>query len=616
MSSVHPQRATRPRRARGGGRGRPDVRDRARRARATRRRRGRDRTRPPRRSRRPATSSGLDRPLPLQIGSYFAGIVSGDWGVSLRHAPARARRISDTSLPRRSSWSPWRCWSRSPSACRSAWSRRGGGGGRRTGWSALIAVLGVSMPIVLAGAHPAARLLPAAPPVARRRAVRPEPRLHAPAHPVHAHAGRRRADHRELGRASERAGAPRAAGDRHRRLPARRGRRGWSARPCSTRWARITCAWCARSGSRSDRCSADSRCGPRGTRSSRSSRSCSPTRWSTRSWSRRSSTGRASAATPPRRSPRSTRRRSSASRCSWPSSTWSRNLVVDFAQAAHRPEDPAAMSDAVIERPTAGGGLRRAAATVRHNPLLAAGAAIAPVHRAGRAPRAVARARIPADAGSATHPHGHAAAAVGRAPVRDRPGRARRAQPRPLRRAGLARGSPLFVLRDRVRRRRAARRRRRLLRRLGRRRHHARHRRLPGLPGAAARARPRGRAARRAIGNATLAIAVTWWPWYARLVPRPGGVGRRAARTSRAAGRSASRASHDPAPARPANSITPVIVQASLDVGGIILTAVGALVPRARRAGPDAGLGADGQPGPGLLHDPVVAGDVPGRWRS
>lgn len=31
---------------------------------------------------------GLDRPLPLQIGSYFAGIVSGDWGVSLRtHRP-------------------------------------------------------------------------------------------------------------------------------------------------------------------------------------------------------------------------------------------------------------------------------------------------------------------------------------------------------------------------------------------------------------------------------------------------------------------------------------------------------------------------------------------------
>jgi len=26
---------------------------------------------------------GLDRPLPVQIGTYFAGIVTGDWGVSI-----------------------------------------------------------------------------------------------------------------------------------------------------------------------------------------------------------------------------------------------------------------------------------------------------------------------------------------------------------------------------------------------------------------------------------------------------------------------------------------------------------------------------------------------------
>ena len=74
------------------------------------------------------------------------------------------------------------------------------------------------------------------------------------------------------------------------------------------------------------------------------------------------------------------------------------------------------------------------------------------------------------------------------------------------------------------------------------------------------------------VGNATIAIAVTWWPWYARLAR---------GQASSVAGRpfiEACRALGVP-PMRMLlrhvlpNSLTPVIVQASLDVGGIILTA-------------------------------------------
>ena len=74
------------------------------------------------------------------------------------------------------------------------------------------------------------------------------------------------------------------------------------------------------------------------------------------------------------------------------------------------------------------------------------------------------------------------------------------------------------------------------------------------------------------VGNATIAIAVTWWPWYARLAR---------GQAASVAGRpfiEGCRALGVP-PIRTLlrhvlpNSITPVIVQASLDVGGIILTA-------------------------------------------
>jgi peptide/nickel transport system permease protein len=74
------------------------------------------------------------------------------------------------------------------------------------------------------------------------------------------------------------------------------------------------------------------------------------------------------------------------------------------------------------------------------------------------------------------------------------------------------------------------------------------------------------------VGNATIAIAVTWWPWYARLARGAAAqvAGRGYIESARALGVSRVRilARH----VLP-NATTPVIVQMSLDVGGIILTA-------------------------------------------
>jgi len=74
------------------------------------------------------------------------------------------------------------------------------------------------------------------------------------------------------------------------------------------------------------------------------------------------------------------------------------------------------------------------------------------------------------------------------------------------------------------------------------------------------------------VTNATIAIAITWWPWYARLARGQAAsvAGRPFIAACRALGLS---------PARTIvrhvlpNSLTPVIVQASADVGGVILTA-------------------------------------------
>jgi peptide/nickel transport system permease protein len=74
------------------------------------------------------------------------------------------------------------------------------------------------------------------------------------------------------------------------------------------------------------------------------------------------------------------------------------------------------------------------------------------------------------------------------------------------------------------------------------------------------------------IGNTVLAIAITWWPWYARLVR-----GQAASVTGRpfVEGARALGISHRRILFRHVlpNSATPVIVQVSLDVGGVILTA-------------------------------------------
>lgn len=73
------------------------------------------------------------------------------------------------------------------------------------------------------------------------------------------------------------------------------------------------------------------------------------------------------------------------------------------------------------------------------------------------------------------------------------------------------------------------------------------------------------------VTNATIAISVTWWPWYARLARGQAAsvAGRPFIASCRALGLS---------PARTIlrhvlpNSLTPIVVQASADVGGVILT--------------------------------------------
>ncbi len=73
------------------------------------------------------------------------------------------------------------------------------------------------------------------------------------------------------------------------------------------------------------------------------------------------------------------------------------------------------------------------------------------------------------------------------------------------------------------------------------------------------------------VTNATIAIAVTWWPWYARLARGTAAsvAGRPFIAACRALGLSPLRTIvRHVLP----NSLTPVIVQASADVGGVILT--------------------------------------------
>jgi peptide/nickel transport system permease protein len=74
------------------------------------------------------------------------------------------------------------------------------------------------------------------------------------------------------------------------------------------------------------------------------------------------------------------------------------------------------------------------------------------------------------------------------------------------------------------------------------------------------------------VTNATIAISITWWPWYARLARGQAAsvAGRPFIDACKALGLSPTRTIlRHVLP----NSLTPIIVQASADVGGVILTA-------------------------------------------
>jgi peptide/nickel transport system permease protein len=74
------------------------------------------------------------------------------------------------------------------------------------------------------------------------------------------------------------------------------------------------------------------------------------------------------------------------------------------------------------------------------------------------------------------------------------------------------------------------------------------------------------------VTNATIAISITWWPWYARLARGQAAsvAGRPFIDACKALGLSQTRTIlRHVLP----NSLTPIIVQASADVGGVILTA-------------------------------------------
>ena len=112
------------------------------------------------------------------------------------------------------------------------------------------------------------------------------------------------------------------------------------------------------------------------------------------------------------------------------------------------------------------------------------------------------------------------------------------------------------------------------------------------------------------LTSLTIAIAITWWPWYTRLVRGQAAsvAGRPYVEACRALGIPSWRILlRHVLP----NSVTPVIVQVSLDVGGVILTAsaLSFLGLGAQDPTPDWGLMV--AEGPELLHHPVVAGDVP-----
>ena len=115
--------------------------------------------------------------------------------------------------------------------------------------------------------------------------------------------------------------------------------------------------------------------------------------------------------------------------------------------------------------------------------------------------------------------------------------------------------------------------------------------------------------------HAAIAIAVTWWPWYARLARGSAKAiaSRGYVEAARGAGRPALEGARPPRAAQRAAADDRAAVARR---GGHHADRGGAVVPGPRRAGPDAGVGADGQPGPGPAGDELVGGDRAGRWRS
>jgi peptide/nickel transport system permease protein len=74
------------------------------------------------------------------------------------------------------------------------------------------------------------------------------------------------------------------------------------------------------------------------------------------------------------------------------------------------------------------------------------------------------------------------------------------------------------------------------------------------------------------VGNASIAIAVTWWPWYTRLIRAQASAVGSAGYVAAARGLGVSGWRIVLRHVMP-NSIAPVVVQLSLDFGGVILTA-------------------------------------------
>ena len=112
------------------------------------------------------------------------------------------------------------------------------------------------------------------------------------------------------------------------------------------------------------------------------------------------------------------------------------------------------------------------------------------------------------------------------------------------------------------------------------------------------------------VGNAAIAIAVTWWPWYTRLIRAQASA---VASTGYVAAARALGVSGWRIVLRHVlpNSVAPVVVQLSLDFGGVILTAAALSFLGLGAQDPTPGVGADGQPGPDAVRHGLVGGHVP-----